>query len=51
MKGSERIFRALKPFAQGFFIGVPVCLTVTDNFCTVCQVEGVSMRVYNFLLA
>ena len=44
MPGSERIFRGLKAFVQGFFVGVPICLTVKDNFCTVCQVEGASMR-------
>ena len=44
MTAREKVFRGLKAFAQGFFIGVPVCLTVTDNFCAVCQVEGVSMQ-------
>jgi hypothetical protein len=46
MRGSERIFHGLKAFAKGFFIGVPVYVTVIDNFCTVCEVEGVSMQVF-----
>ncbi|CAB4012187.1 mitochondrial inner membrane protease subunit 2 [Paramuricea clavata] len=44
MRGSQRLFFGLKTFAQGFFIGVPIYLTVTDNFCAVCKVEGVSMQ-------
>lgn len=45
MGGKQRIYWGIKAFAQGFFIGIPVCLTFTDNFYTVCQVEGFSMQV------
>ncbi|XP_028414443.1 mitochondrial inner membrane protease subunit 2-like [Dendronephthya gigantea] len=44
MTARQRIFRGIKAFAQGFFIGVPVYLTITDNLFTVCPVEGASMQ-------
>lgn len=45
MTARERIFRGIKAFAQGFFIGVPLYLTITDNLFTICPVEGASMQV------
>lgn len=37
--------RYLRAFVSGFFIAVPVTLTVFDRVACVARVEGVSMQV------
>lgn len=37
--------RYLRAFVSGFFIAVPVSLTVFDRFACVARVEGASMQV------
>lgn len=37
--------RYLRAFVSGFFVAVPVSLTVFDRFACVARVEGASMQV------
>lgn len=37
--------RYLRAFVSGFFVAVPVTVTVLDRFGCVARVEGVSMQV------
>lgn len=37
--------RYLRAFVSGFFVAVPVTVTVLDRFACVARVEGASMQV------
>lgn len=43
--GATRGRRYLRAFVSGFFVAVPVTVTVLDRLVYVARVEGVSMQV------
>lgn len=40
--------RYLRAFVSGFFVAVPVTVTVLDRFAYVARVEGASMQVRRY---
>lgn len=40
--------RYLRAFVSGFFVAIPVTVTVLDRFAYVARVEGASMQVRRY---